>query len=124
MVFDLLGALFLLVLLGVLAALAVAAYLLLPLTDWFNEAMRRIGLAGPSPDSRATGVRAVGRVASPFVRRPGESRANGKIHVGGEIWDAECEPDLAGNLHEGDRVEVVYNDDLTVTVLPESRRTG
>lgn len=98
-----------------LAAALLCACLSLPLADRLNELFRRIGLAGPSPGSRAAGVAAVGVVASRFDLRAEEGR--GKVFAGGELWSASCPARLAAELKEGDRVDIVYGDDLTVRVL-------
>jgi membrane protein implicated in regulation of membrane protease activity len=115
MLLDLLIGLVLFVVVLCLAMALLCAYLSLPLADRLNEFFRRVGLAGPSPGSRAAGVAAVGVVASRFDLRAGEGR--GKVFAGGELWSATCPARLAPQLEEGDRVDVVYGDDLTVRVL-------
>ena len=123
MLFDLLVLLLVVFLLGVFVTIAVSLYLLFPVSDLLNAASRRLGLAGPGRDSRAAGARPVGRVDRPFVVREGESVAAGKVLVHGEIWDAVCNPDLASGLEEGDAVEVLYSDELTVRVLAKTTGT-
>lgn len=93
------------------------AYLSLPLADRLNELFRRVGLAGPSPGTRAAGAATVGVVASRFDVRAGAGEGRGKVFAGGELWSATCPARLAAELEEGDRVDVVYGDDLTVRVL-------
>ena len=117
MLLDLLIGFVLLLILIVVAVALLCAYSALPLADLINRFFRRVGLAGPSPDMRAAGTRAGGVVAGPFTRREGEPAARGKIFAGGELWNASCPAELAATLSEGDEVEVVYGDDLTLTVL-------
>jgi len=123
MLLDILIALLLLILLGLVVVAAICAYSVLPLSDIVNALLRRVGLAGPSPESRAVGVHALGTVDGGFTIRDGEDVGVGRVVVKGEIWDAVCSSGLAPSLSEGDTVDIVYNDDLTVTVVGKSRRT-
>jgi membrane protein implicated in regulation of membrane protease activity len=117
MLLDLLISFVLLLILVVVAVALLCAYSALPLADLINRFFRRVGLAGPSPGVRAAGTRAEGVVAGPFTHRQGESRSHGKVFAGGELWNASCPAELAATLVEGDSVDVVYGDDLTLTVL-------
>ena len=117
MLLDLLILLLLIAIVAALIPLAIALYLSAPLADVINAALRRIGLAGPSPDSRAIGVHATGIVDEPFEVREGEDHGTGKVRVKAEIWNARCGKSLVSTLATGDTVEIVYNDDLTVTVV-------
>jgi len=116
MLLDLLIGFVLLLILAVLAIALLCAYSVLPLSDLLNRFFRRVGLAGPSPEVRATGSRTQGVVAGPFVVRTGDAVGRGKVFAGGELWNATCPAALAAQLAEGDHVAVVYCDDLTVTV--------
>ncbi len=112
---DLFVFLVLLLLVLLLVAVGAAFWLSLPLSNVINRGLRSVGLAGPSPGSRATGVAATGRVVVAFRREPsGEQR--GKVFVGGETWDAIAPGSLVPPP-EGAPVRVVYNEDLTVTVI-------
>ena len=117
MLFNILVALFVVIVLLVLAVALVCAYMLLPLSDLVNSFFRRVGLAGPSPESRSVGMRGLGTVVSAFSLGEGEEQGVGKVLVKGEIWNALCQASLAPTLAEGDAVEIIYNEDLTVTVL-------
>ena len=117
MLLDLLIGVVLLLILAILAIALLCAYSALPLADLLNHFFRRIGLAGPSPGVRAAGSRTEGVVAEPFTVRGGDEIGRGKVFAGGELWNATCPAMLAGKLVEGDHVEVVYSDDLSVRVL-------
>ena len=117
MLLDLLIGFILVVVVLSAAVVLLCAYMSLPLADRLNEFFRRIGLAGPSSDARAAGSPALGVVASPFDVRGGAGEGRGKVFAGGELWNASCPAPLAPELEEGDRVEVVYGDDLSVRVL-------
>jgi hypothetical protein len=121
MLLDLLIGLLLFFLLVFLAVVMLCAWLTMPLSDLVNRLFRHIGLAGPSPGSRAAGLPAAGVVDGAFTLRPGDARGRGKVFAGGELWNASCPADLAAELREGDEVEVVYNEDLSVSV---TRKTG
>jgi hypothetical protein len=112
-------ALLLLLAIGVLVFFLVFATV--PMTEALNTLFRKIGLAGPSPGSRAAGARGTATVDGPFVPRPGEQVADGRVVTGGEIWNATCTTGLAGQLAPGDRVEVVYGEDLRVDVVGRAR---
>lgn len=116
MILDILIAVLLFV--GLLAAigLAIVAWLTLPLSDLLNRVFRSVGLAGPSPDTRAVGGRAVGRVDEAFEVRPGEESGFGTVFVGGETWTARCPASLAATLEPGDAVQVEYDSSLVVIV--------
>ena len=115
----LLGFVFLVVV-AIAAAVVICAYTTLPLTDALNRLLRAIGLAGPSSETRAAGMRTHGVVDGAFTLREGRETAEGRVFAGGEIWNATCAASLAGTLEPGDRVDVVYNEDLTVTILGRS----
>jgi membrane protein implicated in regulation of membrane protease activity len=117
MLLDLLIGFVLLLILVVVAVALLCAYSALPLADLLNRFFRRIGLAGPSPGVRAAGTRTRGVVAEPFAVRPGDPVGRGKVFAGGELWNAGGAAELTATLAEGDEVEVVYNDDLTLTVV-------
>lgn len=117
MLLDLLIILLVIVIVAALIPIAIAVYLSAPLADVLNAALRRIGLAGPSPDSRTIGVHATAIVDEPFEVREGEDHGTGKVRVKAEIWNARCDKSLASKLAVGDAVEIVYNDDLTVTIV-------
>ena len=119
----LLGFVLIAVVLCVVVAL-LCSYMTLPLADRLNVFFRRIGLAGPSPGTRAAGLRTVGVVASHFDTRDGSVEGRGKIFAGGELWSATCPAPLAAELEEGDRVDVVYGEDLTVRVLGRAAGDG
>jgi len=117
MILDILFA-FLLLVAAVLALLAfAAAWLMLPLSDFLNAALRKIGLAGPSPRTRVIGMHKIGKVCEPFAPAPDGKTAIGKVFVKGEIWTAHCETPLARQLLLDDEVEIVYGEELTVTVV-------
>jgi membrane protein implicated in regulation of membrane protease activity len=116
MLLDLLIGFVLLLVVFCAAVVVLCVYTSLPLADRLNELFRRIGLAGPSPGTRAAGSRAVGVVAGRFETRHGE-KGRGKVFAGGELWQATCSARLARELKEGDRVELVYGEDLAVRVL-------
>jgi membrane protein implicated in regulation of membrane protease activity len=117
MLLDLLIGILLLLFVVFLGVVLLCAWLALPLTDILNRFFRLVGLAGPSPQSRTPGSRAAGVVADRFNLRPGETQGRGKVFAGGELWSAYCPAELVSSLREGDAVEVVYNEDLSVTVL-------
>jgi membrane protein implicated in regulation of membrane protease activity len=117
MLLDLLIGILLLLFVVFLGVVLLCAWLALPLSDVLNRLFRLVGLAGPSPESRTPGSRAAGVVADPFSLRPGDARGRGKVFAGGELWSAYCPAELASSLREGDAVEVVYNEDLSVSVL-------
>ncbi len=117
MLFEILLVLLALVVLGLLAVAALVALSTLPLSDLGNRLLRQLGLSGPSPGTRAPGMRATGRVVRGFRARPGEPAARGKVFANGETWDAVADPALAAELAEGDAVEIVYGGELQVTVV-------
>ena len=59
----------------------------------------------------------VGEVTHEFSWDPNVGKATGKVFVKGEIWNAECQPDLVDALPAGTRVRVLYEEDLLVRVL-------
>jgi hypothetical protein len=113
---------FLLVVLATVAVVALCLYTTVPMTDALNALFRTIGLAGPSSGSRASGSRGTAIVDGSFVVRAGEAVADGHVVAGGEIWNATCPADLARELAHGDRVEVVYGEDLAVDVVGRAGR--
>lgn len=116
MLLDLFIGFVLLLVVFCVAVVLLCFYMSLPLADRLNELFRRVGLAGPSPGTRAAGSRAVGVVAGRFESRHGKE-GRGKVFAGGELWRATCSARLARELKEGDRVELVYGEDLDVRVL-------
>jgi hypothetical protein len=107
MLLDILIALLLLILIGLVVVAAICAYTVLPLSDFINALLRRVGLAGPSPESRTVGVHALGTVDGGFAIRDGEEVGVGRVVVKGEIWNAVCSTGLAPSLNEGDTVDIV-----------------
>ncbi len=107
--------------LAILILSAVMSVLLLfgivPLIDGLNVLLRKIGLARASPETRASGQEHVGEVTHEFSWDPNVGKATGKVFVKGEIWNAECQPDLVDALPAGTRVRVLYEEDLLVRVL-------
>jgi membrane protein implicated in regulation of membrane protease activity len=124
MMLDFLILLLAILLIAALVPVALAVYFSMPLVDVLNLIFRRIGLAGPSPESRAAGVRGLGTVDEPFTVREGEDLATGKVRTKGEIWNATCDPSLAPTLVEGDAVEFVYEEGLELTVLGKPKTGG
>lgn len=116
-ILEILAALLLLLLVFGLVVAGICLYMALPLSDLLNLTLRRIGLAGPSPSTRVVGNRVAAKAASRFRCRHHGAVAAGKVFVKGEIWDAVCALPLASEIRKGDDLEVVYNDDLTVTVV-------
>jgi membrane-bound ClpP family serine protease len=106
---------------AVVIVVAVAAWLSMPLADAINLLLRRIGLAGPGKGSRSIGGRGIGRVDEAFCISSDGLRAEGKLSVRGELWNARCAPSMAPTLECGDEVEFVYDEDLTVTVIGKAR---
>jgi membrane protein implicated in regulation of membrane protease activity len=122
-IIDILVGLAILVLLLALVGLIVSARLMLPVSDWLNGLFRRIGLAGPWHGSRTVGVHGLGTVDGTFEVREGDDVGVGHVYVKGELWNAVCPSPLAPSLHDGDTVEIVYNEDLTVTVVRKPPHT-
>jgi len=122
-IIDILVGLAVLVLIVALIALAVSARLMLPLSEWLNGILRRIGLAGPWRGSRTVGIHVLGTVDGTFTVREGEEVGLGRVYVKGELWNAVCTSQLSPSLRDGDTVEIVYNDDLTVTVVQKPPHT-
>ena len=106
-----------------LVVLIVSARLMLPLSEWVNRMFRRFGLAGPWSGSRTVGIHGIGTVDGSFSVREGDQVGSGHVYVKGELWNAICEAPLAASLKDGDAVEIVYNDDLTVTVVRKPPHT-
>jgi len=104
-----------LVALGVV--LAVSLTLSMPLADVINSLLRKIGLAGAYKGSRSIGGRGVGVVDETFTVVPDGTRAEGRLFVKGELWNARCDPSVAADLARGDEVEFRYDEDLTVNVV-------
>ena len=119
-----LDVLVLLAIVAVLLAAGAIAILVRPLFDALNVAMRRVGLAGASPESRTIGAHGEGRVVGQFELLPGENLAEGKVFVKGETWNAFCPAELAAQLSEGDRVCIAYDRGLIVTVLGRAGGSG
>ena len=92
-IIDILAGLAVLVLIVALVALVISVRLMLPVSEWLNQLFRRIGLAGPWRESRTVGIHGLGTVDGVFAVR------------------------------DGDTVEIVYNDDLTVTVVRKPPHT-
>jgi hypothetical protein len=122
-IIDILVGLAFLVLVVVLLALAASARLMLPLSEWLNGLLRRVGLAGPWRGSRTVGIHGLGTIDGKFTVRQGEEVGLGHVYVKGELWNAVCPSQLALTLSDGDTVEIVYNDDLTVTVVRKPPHT-
>jgi len=122
-IIDILVALAILVLVLALVGLIVSARLMLPVSDWLNVLLRRVGLAGPWRGSRTVGVHGIGAVDGTFEVREGDDVGVGHVYVKGELWNAVCPSRLAASLHDGDTVEIVYNEDLTVTVVRKPPHT-
>ena len=122
-IIDILVGLAVLVLVVALVALAASARLMLPLSEFLNGLFRRIGLAGPWRGSRTVGIHGLGTVDGEFAVREGEEVGLGRVYVKGELWNAICPSRLASSLREGDTVEIIYNDDLTVTVVQKPQHT-
>jgi membrane-bound ClpP family serine protease len=106
-----------------LVVLIVSARLMLPISEWLNRLFRKIGLAGPWSGSRSVGIHGFGTVDGVFSVREGDDIGLGHVYVKGELWNAICPSQLAPLLRDGDTVEIVYNDDLTVTVLNRPAHT-
>lgn len=122
-IFDILVGLAVLVLVLALVGLIVSARLMLPASEWLNDLFRRIGLAGPWRGSRTVGVHGLGTIDGTFELREDDEVGVGHVFVKGELWNAVCPSQLAPSLRDGDTVEIVYNDDLTVTVLRKPPHT-
>ena len=122
-IIDILAGVAVLVLIVALVALVISARLMLPVSEWLNQLFRRIGLAGPWRGSRTVGVHGLGTVDGTFAVRKGEEVGLGRVHVKGELWNAICPSQLALMLRDGDTVDIVYNDDLTVTVVRKPPHT-
>jgi membrane protein implicated in regulation of membrane protease activity len=117
MLLDLIFAFLLLVAVALALLALAAAWLALPLSDLLNTALRKIGLAGPSPRTRTIGMHKIGKVSEPFALAHDGRTAVGKVFVKGEIWTAHCDASLARQLARDDEVEIVYDQELTVTVV-------
>jgi membrane-bound ClpP family serine protease len=122
-IIDILVALAILLLIVALVVLVISARLMLPVSEWLNGLFRRFGLAGPWRGSRTIGIHGLGTVDGIFAVRDGEEVGLGRVHVKGELWNAVCSSRLAPSLRDGDTVEIVYNDDLTVTVVRKPPHT-
>ena len=122
-IIDILVGLAILLLTVALVALVISARLMLPVSEWLNGIFRRIGLAGPWRGSRTVGIHGLGTIDGIFSVREGEEVGLGRVHVKGELWNAVCPSQLAPSLADGDTVEIVYNDDLTVTVVRKPPHT-
>ena len=122
-IIDILAGLAVLVLIVALVALVVSVRLMLPVSEWLNQLFRRIGLAGPWRGSRTVGIHGLGTVDGEFAVRDDEEVGLGRVHVKGELWNAICPSRLAPILRDGDTVEIVYNDNLTVTVVRKPPHT-
>jgi len=122
-IIDILVGLAVLVLIVALVALALSARLMLPVSEWLNGLFRKVGLAGPWRGSRTVGIHGLGTVDGAFAVREGEEVGLGRVYVKGELWNAICPSRLAPSLRDGDTVEIVYNDDLTVTVVQKPPHT-
>jgi hypothetical protein len=112
-----------LLLIAALVALVISARLMLPVSEWLNGVFRRFGLAGPWHGSRTVGIHGLGTIDGTFTVREGEEVGLGRVHVKGELWNAICPSHLVPSLRDGDTVEIVYNDDLTVTVVRKPPHT-
>ena len=114
---------FLLLFLAALAVMLAASLTLsMPLADVINIVLRRVGLAGAYAGSRSIGGRGVGVVDETFTVAPDGTRAEGRLFVKGELWNARCDPSVAGDLARGDEVEFLYDEDLTVKVIGKTGR--
>jgi len=122
-IFDILVGLAVLVLVLALVGLIVSARLMLPVSEWLNGLFRRVGLAGPWQGSRTVGRHGLGTIDGTFEVREGAEVGIGHVYVKGELWNAVCASRLAASLRDGDTVEIVYNEDLTVTVVRRSPHT-
>jgi len=122
-IIDILVGLAILLLIVALVVLVISARLMLPASEWLNGLFRRFGLAGPWRGSRTVGIHGLGTVDGTFAVRDGEEVGLGRVHVKGELWNAVCSSQLAPSLRDGDTVEIVYNDDLTVTVVRKPPHT-
>jgi membrane protein implicated in regulation of membrane protease activity len=114
---EILIVLLLLFLVALAIMLAASLTLSMPLADVINIVLRKIGLAGAYRGSRSIGGRGVGVVDETFTVVPDGTRAEGKLVVKGELWNARCDPSVAARLTRGDEVELVYDEDLTVRVI-------
>jgi hypothetical protein len=117
MLLDILIAILLLLAVAALVVVLVAAWLMLPLSDLLNALVRRIGLAGPSPRTRTIGMHNHGTICEPFEPSHDGKTAVCKVFVKGEIWNAHCDVSLAQHLVEGDEVEIIYDQELSVTIV-------
>jgi len=107
---------------AVLLGAAAVVYLLRPLFDELNRLVRRVGLSGASPETRALGCHVEGRVVGRFRPLPGGEEAVGRVFARGETWNACCPVSVAADLDDGDPVWIEYADHLRVVVL--GKRTG
>lgn len=122
-IFDILVFMAILLLIVAVVVVLISARLMLPASEWLNALFRRLGLAGPWSGSRTVGTHGLGTVDGTFTVRAGDEVGLGRVYVKGELWNAVCPSGLAASLREGDTVEIVYNDDLTVTVVRKPPHT-
>ena len=122
-IIDILVGLAILVLVLALVGLIVSARMALPVSEWMNGLFRRVGLAGPWQGSRTVGKRGLGTIDGTFDVREGDEVGIGHVYVKGELWSAVCTSRLVPSLRDGDTVEIVYNEDLTVTVVRKPPHT-
>jgi membrane protein implicated in regulation of membrane protease activity len=120
-ILDILFIVLFLLAVAVTIMVTLTASLSMPLADVINRALRQIGLAGPQRGSRSVGAQGVGIVDEEFQVSSSGERAEGKILVKGELWNARCPLSVASALKRDDEVEFVYNDDLSVTVLQKAQ---
>ena len=114
---ELLIVLLLLFLVALAIMLAASLTLAMPLADVINIVLRKIGLTGAYRGSRSIGGRGVGVVDETFMVVPDGTRAEGKLFVKGELWNARCDPTVATGLARGDEVEFIYDEELIVKVV-------
>ena len=74
-------------------------------------------LFDPASPLRVPGQRDHGEVASPFTLDTSGRRATGKVLLHGELWGAQCSPELAMRLSMGTVVRIAYGEGLSVEVL-------
>jgi membrane-bound ClpP family serine protease len=122
-IIDILVGLAILVLVLALVGLVVSARMMLPFSEWMNGLFRRVGLAGPWQGSRTVGKHGLGTIDGTFDVREGDEVGIGHVYVKGELWNAVCPSPLVPSLRDGETVEIVYNEDLTVTVLRKPPHT-
>jgi len=122
-IIDILVGLAVLVLILALVGLIVSARLMLPVSEWMNGLFRRVGLAGPWRGSRTVGKHGLGTIDGMCEVREGDEVGTGHVYVKGELWNAVCPSRLVPSLRDGDTVEIVYNEDLTVTVVRKAPHT-